>query len=77
MPITIGRTATTILINDFSISKQHLIVNFSKEQNAFYISDLKSTNGTYLVLSQGDKVQIIRDMKFKIFESIFRIQEIE
>ena len=75
MPITIGRTATTIVINDFSISKQHLIIDFSKEQNAFYISDLKSTNGTFLVLSQGEKVQIIRDMKYTIFESKFRIQE--
>ena len=41
MPITIGRTATTIVITDFLISKQYLIINFSKEQNVFYISDLK------------------------------------
>ena len=76
-PITIGRVHSSININNNSISKNHVTIDFSPEQNMFFLKDMNSTNGTFLVLEERDSLQIINEMKFKILETKFTITEIE
>ena len=76
-PISIGRTHSSININNNSISKTHAMIGYSSERNFFFIKDMGSTNGTYLFMKEWDKIPIIQEMKFKIFESKFTIVEAE
>ena len=76
-PISIGRTHSSININNNSISKTHAMIGYSNDSNCFYIKDMGSTNGTYLSMRKWDKIPIIKEMKFKIFESKFTIIEVE
>lgn len=77
VPITIGRVHSSININNNSISKNHATIDFSLEQNMFFLKDMNSTNGTFLILEERDSLQIINEMKFKILETKFTITEIE
>jgi hypothetical protein len=76
-PISIGRTHSSININNNSISKTHAMIGYSNDSNFFFIKDMGSTNGTYLSMRKWDKIPIIKEMKFKIFESKFTIIEVE
>ena len=76
-PISIGRTHSSININNNSISKTHAMIGYSNDSNCFFIKDMGSTNGTYLSMRKWDKIPIIKEMKFKIFESKFTIIEVE
>lgn len=76
-PITIGRSHSNININNSSISKSHVTIDYSNEQKMFYMRDMESTNGTFLVLEDRDCLQIVSEMKFKIFETKFTITDIE
>ena len=76
-PISIGRTHSSININNNSISKTHAMIGYSNDSNFFFIKDMGSTNGTYLSMRKWDKIPIIKEMKFKLFESKFTIIEVE
>ncbi len=65
--IVIGRNPTTdITLLDEGISREHAMVLFDEDANAFVIEDLASTNGTKLngkrirsaPLSEGDQIQV-------------------
>lgn len=65
--IVIGRNPTTdITLLDEGISREHAMVLFDEDANAFVIEDLASTNGTKLngkrirsaPLSEGDRIQV-------------------
>ena len=65
--ILIGRNpTTTITLLDEGISREHALVLFDEDEDAFVIEDLASTNGTKLngkrvrsaTLNEGDEVQI-------------------
>ena len=53
------------------------MIGYSSERNFFFIKDMGSTNGTYLFMKEWDKIPIVQEMKFKIFESKFTIVEAE
>lgn len=76
-PITIGRSHSKININNSSISKSHVTIDYSNEKKMYYMRDNESTNGTFLVLENKDCLQIVSEMKFKIFETKFTIIDIE
>lgn len=75
--ITIGRSHSSININNNSISKEHAVIEFSYELNSYYIKDMNSTNGTFLTMEEKDSIQIVNEMKFKILETKFSISEVE
>ena len=63
----IGRNPTTdITLLDEGISREHAIIQYDEETDAFSVEDLQSTNGTKVngkrvrsaVLSHGDEVQV-------------------
>ena len=65
--IVIGRNPTTdITLLDEGISREHAMVLFDEDANAFVIEDLASTNGTKLngkrirsaPRSEGDRIQV-------------------
>ena len=76
-PITIGKAHSIININNNSISKEHVSIEFSHELNCYYIKDKESTNGTFLILEEKDSIQIVNEMKFKILETKFSISEVD
>ena len=75
-PITIGRINSKIIINKPSISKNHAVIEFSKSLNKFYYKDLKSTNGSILLLKDDDTLIIKGEMNFKLENVPFKIKEI-
>ena len=75
-PITIGRINSKITINKSSISKNHAVIEFSKSLNKFYYKDLKSTNGSILLLKDDDTLIIKGEMNFKLENVPFKITEI-
>ena len=75
-PITIGRINSKITINKPSISKNHAVIEFSKSLNKFYYKDLKSTNGSILLLKDDDTLIIKGEMNFKLENVPFKIKEI-
>ena len=79
VPISIGRVNSKINIKNNSISKNHAIIDYSSEFDAFFIRDLGSTNKTFFELStEGcSSMKLIGCMEFKIFDSKFQIRVIE
>ena len=51
VPISIGRMNCSLNINHPSISKTHAVIDFSNDSKKFYFKDLKSTNGSILIIS--------------------------
>ena len=77
MPITIGRANCNINISNASVSKLHAQIDYVDDTDVFVLSDMKSTNGTYLSLKKPlDYLCINRDLNFRLFESKFIIKYI-
>ncbi len=74
--IKIGRIDCDINIHAKCISKIHGIIEFSKINQKFYYKDMKSTNGTTLLIKKGDFLKIKGEMYFKLEDVTFKIQEI-
>jgi hypothetical protein len=74
-PISIGRTNCLLNINHSSVSKQHAIIEFSEGSKTFYYKDLKSTNGTILIMKEDDSIKIKGEMKFKVEDVPFKLWE--
>jgi hypothetical protein len=79
IPISIGRVNSKINIKNNSISKNHAIIDYSSEFDAFFIRDLGSTNKTFFELSTDgcSSMKLIGCMEFKILDSKFQIRVIE
>jgi hypothetical protein len=75
-PIRIGRSNGEINIFNSSISKKHAIIEYSKNSQSFYFKDMGSTNGSTLIVRQGDTLKIKGEMNFKLEDVPFKIQEI-
>ena len=75
-PINIGRVNCEINIFNSSISKRHGIIEYSKNSQTFYYNDLGSTNGSTLIIKEGDTFKIKGEMNFKLEDVSFKIQEI-
>lgn len=75
MPITIGRINCDISLNNISVSKLHAQIDYIYDYDEFFLTDCKSTNGTYFLLkSPLNSIYIKRELHFKLFESKFKIQ---
>ena len=74
--IKIGRFDCDINVYEQCISKVHGIIEFSKINRKFYYKDMKSTNGTTLLVRKGDFLKIKGEMYFKLEDVNFKIQEI-
>jgi len=75
IPIKIGRVNSNITIPKPSISKTHGIIDISN--NMFFYNDMKSTNGSTLLLKEDDVLKIKGEMNFKLDDISFKIKEIE
>ena len=75
MPIKIGRINSQIDIPKPSISKIHGIFDFSN--NMFFYNDMKSTNGSTLLIKEDDILKIKGEMNFKLDDISFQIKEID
>ena len=74
MPITIGRINCDICLNNISVSKLHAQIDYIYDYDEFFLTDCKSTNGTYFLLkSPLNSIYIKRELHFKLFESKFKI----
>ena len=71
-PITIGRMKCSININSELISKNHITLNYIKENDIFILTDNGSTNGTQLLLNEGKIIQLCGEMDFNIGEKQFK-----
>ncbi len=74
--IKIGRIDCDINVCEQCISKVHGIIEFSKINRKFYYKDMKSTNGTTLLVKKGDFLKLKGEMYFKLEDVNFKIQEI-
>ena len=75
MPITIRRINCDINLNNISVSKLHAQIDYIYDYDEYFITDCKSTNGTYLLLKNSlNSIFIKRELHFKLFESRFKIQ---
>jgi hypothetical protein len=75
MPITIGRINCDINLNNISVSKLHAQIDYIYDYDEYFITDCKSTNGTYLLLKNSlNSIFIKRELHFKLFDSKFKIQ---
>ena len=75
MPITIGRINCDINLNNISVSKLHAQIDYIYDYDEYFITDCKSTNGTFLLLKNSlNSIFIKRELHFKLFESKFKIQ---
>jgi hypothetical protein len=75
VPIKIGRVNSSINIPKPSISKTHGIIDISN--NIFFYCDMKSTNGSTLLLKEDDYLRIKGEMNFKLEDISFKIKEVE
>ena len=75
-PIKIGRANCEINIFNSSISKKHGIIEYSKNSQTFYYKDMGSTNGSTLIIKDGDNLKLKGEMNFKLEDVPFKIQEI-
>ena len=74
-PITIGRINCDINLNNISVSKQHAQIDYIYDYDEYFITDCKSTNGTYLLLKNTtNSLYIKRDLHLKLLDSKFKIQ---
>ena len=65
----------SININSELISKNHITLNYFKENDIFFLTDNGSTNGTQLLLNEGKIIQLCGEMDFNIGEKQFKIIE--
>ncbi|MBN2737436.1 MAG: FHA domain-containing protein [Spirochaetales bacterium] len=74
--ISIGRDKTNhIVIDDFMTSRHHALIQ--KIKNAFFITDLGSTNGTFIndeAVPEGKYVQIHKDDLVRIGRTDLKIR---
>ena len=75
LPIKIGRVNSNINIQKPSISKIHGIIDMSNDM--FFYNDMKSTNGSTLLLKEDDYLKIKGEMNFKLEDISFKIKEVE
>ena len=75
IPIKIGRVNSSINIPKNSISKTHGIIDISN--NIFFYNDMKSTNGSTLLLKEDDFLKLKGEMNFKLEDISFKIKEVE
>ena len=75
IPIKIGRVNSNINIPKPSISKTHGIIDISN--NIFFYNDMKSTNGSTLLLKEDDYLKLKGEMNFKLEDISFKIKEVE
>ncbi len=76
-PIKIGREAgSDLVINRPMISKFHGVIEFSKNSNMFYYKDMRSSNGSTLLIKEDDAIRIKGEMYFKLDMVGFKIQEL-
>lgn len=75
IPIYIGRVNCTIDIDSRSLSKLHCFINYSLDDENFYFNDNNSTNGSILLVKEGDSIPIKGKMKFKLDDTTFWIEE--
>ena len=74
VPITIGRVNCTINILKPSISKLHSKIDILND--LFYYKDVKSTNGSTLLIKEDDVLKIKGEMNLKLEDASFKIKEI-
>jgi len=75
IPIKIGRVNSSINIPKPSISKNHGIIDISN--NIFFYNDMKSTNGSTLLIKEDDHLKLKGEMNFKLEDISFKIKEVE
>ena len=75
IPIKIGRINSSINIPKPSISKTHGIIDISND--IFFYNDMKSTNGSTLLLKEDDFLKLKGEMNFKLEDISFKIKEVE
>ena len=75
LPARIGRVNSHINIPKPSISKTHGI--FDILNNKFFYNDMKSTNGSTLLIKEDDYLRIKGEMNFKLEDISFKIKEVE
>jgi len=75
LPIYIGRANCTINIDSKSLSKLHCYINYSEDDDNFYFNDNNSTNGSILLVKEGDIIPIKGKMNFKLEDTSFWIEE--
>ena len=75
IPIYIGRVNCTIDIDSRSLSKLHCFINYSLNDENFYFNDNNSTNGSILLVKEGDNIPIKGKMNFKLEDTSFWIEE--
>jgi two-component system cell cycle response regulator len=72
--MTLGRdSAADITVSDQSISRKHATV--TKEKGKVYLTDLGSSNGTYIndkKVAAGEKVALVKEDMIKLGNSIFK-----
>jgi hypothetical protein len=69
LSIKIGRNDCNININKESISKVHLIIDYDKFVNKYYIRDNYSTNGSLIILKKGKDIEL-KDKMFFFSEKV-------
>ena len=74
LPVKIGRKGCNININNNSISKVHLIVNYDKGINQFYAKDNNSTNGSLILLKKGKDIKLEDNMFFFLEKEHFLLK---
>jgi hypothetical protein len=78
MPITIGRINCDINLNNIAVSKLNAQIDYIYDYDEFFITDCKSTNGTYLMLKYPlNSITIKRDLQLKLFDSKFKIHYLD
>lgn len=71
LPIKIGRKGCNINLNNNSISKVHLIIDYDNNKNQFFIRDNYSTNGSLILLKKGKDVKLEDKMFFFLVKEHF------
>lgn len=75
-PVRIGRhvTADICFSNSTSVSSNHAEIKFDKQTEKFYITDIKSTNGTFILV---EEMPIEEKMQFQAGKSIITVEGIQ
>lgn len=74
LSIKIGRNNCNININKESISKIHLIIDYDKFVNKYYIRDNYSTNGSLIILKKGKDIELKDKMFFFLGKGLFTLR---
>ena len=74
LPITIGRKSCNINLNNNSISKVHLKIDYDNNINQFFIRDNYSTNGSLILLKKGKDVKLEDKMFFFLGKEHFTLK---